>query len=242
MDLLLQRETTCVKTNRSQMHICLFDIDGTLLKTGGAGQAAMEAAMETEFGVRQPVEGISTAGRTDRAITADIFAFHGLDNSPENCERFLSSYLKHLPDHLEERDGTILPGVQALLNTLSARGDVLLGLLTGNYREGAQIKLGYYRLDTHFRFGGFGDRHHHRNDVAREALDEVHRQCDDNAELQRLWVIGDTPADIECGRTIGANVVAVGTGMYSLKTLEAAGPDHLFADLSDLDPLLDLLR
>ena len=118
----------------------------------------------------------------------------------------------------------------------------MLGLLTGNYREGAFIKLGHYRIDTYFGFGGFGDRHHHRDDVAREALVEAQQQCDGNVTLPRLWVIGDTPADIKCGRAIGANVVAVATGSFSQETLAAAGPDHLFADFSDPAPLLDLLQ
>lgn len=223
------------------MHICLFDIDGTLLLTGGAGQAAMEAVIASEFGSSRPVEGIPTAGRTDRAIVADLFRYYGLEPDDGAWERFLKAYLRHLPRHLAECDGTVLPGIPPLLETLGGRDDVILGLLTGNFREGARLKLEHYALDAYFTFGGFGDHHLHRDDVAREALAEVRRRCGEEIDPQRIWVIGDTPSDVRCGRAIGANVFAVGTGMFSMDALAAEGPDHLCCDLADPGPLLRLL-
>ena len=224
------------------MNVCLFDIDGTLLDTGGAGQAAMESALAREFGVVKAVAGVSTAGRTDRAITADMFRFFGFEETAQNRQRFISAYLEFLPEHLQARDGAVLPGIPGLLETLSARDDVLLGLLTGNYEQGARLKLEHFRLHEHFRFGGFGDKHHHRDDVAHEAIVELRRHYDGEVDIERVWVIGDTPADIGCARAIGARVVAVSTGLYSFDALESAGPDHLFADFADPAPLLELLR
>jgi phosphoglycolate phosphatase-like HAD superfamily hydrolase len=224
------------------MHVCLFDIDGTLLATGGAGQKAMEAALRAEFGELRPVVGISTAGRTDRAITSDLFAFFGIEGHPEVVDRFLAAYLQHLPHQLAECTGLILPGVAELLKLLAARDDVLLGLLTGNYREGARMKLEHYGLFDYFQFGGFGDVHPHRDDVARSAVDEVCRRLGRAPEPGQLWVIGDTPADVQCGRAVGASVIAVATGMYSADQLRATNPDYLFDDFSNPQAVVDLLK
>src|SRR5262249_8462247 len=117
-----------------------------------------------------------------------------------------------------------------------------LGLLTGNIRAGAQAKLGHFGLDHYFGFGGFGDHHLDRDDVAREAYDAVHRNHNGSVVRERIWVIGDTPLDIRCARTIGVRVAAVATGWHSLAELEAEGPDLLFADLADPEPLLKELQ
>ena len=222
------------------MNFCLFDIDGTLMDTGGAGQAAMEAALESEFNATKPIEGISTAGRTDRAITTDMFGFHGIADEPENWRRFQAAYFGQLPNALSACDGVVFPGVRELLDRLAARDDVVLGLLTGNYRAGADLKLAHYELDHHFDFGGFGDVHHHRDDVAREALAEA-RSRHGEVDLNRVWVIGDTPADVTCARAINARVVAVGTGMHPNEEVAAAEPDHFFEDLVDTQVFIDLL-
>lgn len=213
------------------MNVLLFDIDGTLIDAGGAGQAAMEAALAEEFGATQAVTGISTAGRTDRAIAADLFQFHEVEFNDLHLSRYLKSYFRLLPDALRTRSGMILPGVVALLERLRLRNDVLLGLLTGNFAEGAQLKLSHYGLDHHFQIGGFGDQHLDRDDVAREALRVVTAQLPD-IEPHRVWVIGDTPSDIRCGRAIGAKVLAVGTGMFTTHELEQHRPDIAMDDLS----------
>lgn len=226
------------------MHACLFDIDGTLLNSGGAGLAAMEAALASEFGTSASVRDVPLAGRTDRAISADLFRCHGIADTVASFRRFIAAYLRHLPEQLASRTGLVMPGIPELLDALSVRDDVLLGLLTGNFSEGARLKLEYYGLHGHFHFGGFGDRHHHRNDVAREAVGALRRFADGaghDVEQARLWVIGDTPADIECGRAIEATVVAVCTGFYAMEALQAAEPDHLFVDFSELEHFLRLL-
>jgi phosphoglycolate phosphatase-like HAD superfamily hydrolase len=222
------------------MHVCLFDIDGTLIHTRGAGMAAMRDGLRDEFGVAQPTETVAIHGRTDRGITRDLFRIHGIDDIPEHWDRLRHAYLKLLPESLKKRPGVVLPGVVALLEMLSRRDDVLIGLLTGNTREGARIKLAHFGLDPFFEFGAFGDDHLERDDVAREALTQARQNADGEIDLARVWVIGDTPTDVSCGRAIQARTIAVTTGNHSRDELAAAQPDLLATDLSDPKPLLAL--
>jgi phosphoglycolate phosphatase len=220
------------------MLICLFDIDGTLLSSGGAGQAGMEFALESQFGITQPTEGISVAGRTDFAITSDLLEYHGIEASAENRLLLRDAYLAQLPAELSKRAGLVLPGVVELLERLSERNDVKLGLLTGNFAAGAACKLEHYQLDQYFQFGGYGDDERHRDDVARVAFAEAQRVLRREIDPNDVWVIGDTPADVQCGRAIQANVVAVATGLFSYADLEATQPDHLFADFESVNNVL----
>lgn len=223
------------------MHVILFDIDGTLLHSGGAGQAGIERALALAFGVTAPTTGIPTAGRTDRAIGGDLFRFHGLEDSHSTHAQLQETYLRVLPSELASRQGVVYPGVRELVARLSRRDDVLLGLLTGNYREAAWQKLRHYGLAEHFTFGGFGDEHANRDDVARQALAAAaERRAPHAIERDKLWVIGDTPADVRCGRAIGARVIAVATGMYSFDELAESRPDHLFQDFADTESVLTL--
>lgn len=222
------------------MNVLLFDIDGTLIDAGGAGQAAMERALDEEFGARGPVTGIPTAGRTDRAIAFDLFRFHNIEMTDERWSRYLDSYFRLLPHSLRTNSGVVLPGVVELLQLLRLRDDVMLGLLTGNFSQGAQLKLTHYGLAHHFRLGGFGDNHVDRDDVAREAFRNIQSELP-AVEVNRVWVIGDTPSDIRCGRAIGARVLAVGTGMFSVEELQQYEPDVLLSDLSQPDEWLRAL-
>ncbi len=222
------------------MRVYLFDIDGTLVSSGGAGKAAMEAALAATFGVPAASNGVPYSGRTDRSITRDLFRAHGIAESPDNWRRFLTAYLGLLPDTLARHVGRVMPGVVPLLEHLRTMPGTVLGLLTGNVREGARLKLGHYRLFDYFAFGGFGDEHHERDDVAREALRAALGHVGREVASDRVWVIGDTPLDVRCARAIGARVVAVGTGWHAHEELAAAGPDLLVTDLSDLDALRDL--
>jgi phosphoglycolate phosphatase len=222
------------------MHFCLFDIDGTLLNSGGAGKIAIESALEEDFGVTIRTQ-VTYSGRTDRAITRDLMRFHDVAETPENVQRLVRGYLQRLPGALAKHQGRVLPGIAALLKILAERDDVAVGLLTGNIREGARVKLGHFGLHEHFAFGGFGDRHWERDDVAREALAVIHELHGDTVRSERIWVIGDTPLDVQCARAIGARAVAVATGWHTVDQLRASTPDLLLADLSDHAPLLDML-
>ncbi len=221
--------------------ICLFDIDGTLLNSGGAGKTAMEEAFAEKFLVKTNFEGLQTAGRTDLSIAKDLFNFHQHEMNEENFNSFVSIYKKKLPEHLRKTIGGILPGVEKLIQILHSRDDIELGLLTGNYKDGAHLKLSHFEFHHYFEFGGFGDSHMHRDDVAREALKIIHDRHDENFDRNRIWVIGDTPADVQCGRAIGARVVAVATGIYSYEELEKSEPDFLFREFSDSSQFLALI-
>jgi len=223
------------------MNVCLFDIDGTLLASGGAGKAAIETALAEEFCVEVTVR-VPYSGRTDRAIVRDLFHHHGVEDNPANLKKLLHGYLQRLPDCLSRHQGMIMPGIASLLEHLASQEKVSLGLLTGNVRAGARAKLGHFKLDHYFAFGGYGDHHLDRDDVAREALEEVHRHHNGCVVRDRIWVIGDTPLDIRCARTIGVRVAAVATGWHSLAELEAEKPDLLFADLADPGRLLAMLN
>lgn len=223
------------------MKILLFDIDGTLIDSGGAGKLAMETALAAEFGIATVTAIIPYAGRTDTAIITDLLKNHGIDASPERIERFMRSYLSHLPHSLKQRTGRTLPGVRPLLEALSGRNDILLGLLTGNVAEGASRKLSFYQLEHFFHCGGFADGLFDRNDVARFAHTQAARHL--GTEIgphHEVWVIGDTPHDVTCGRFIGAKVLAVATGSHSVEQLRAANPDHVASNLEDLNQILAL--
>jgi phosphoglycolate phosphatase-like HAD superfamily hydrolase len=222
--------------------VCLFDIDGTLLNAGGAGQRAMERALTDLFGVPDPNEDIPAAGRTDRAITSDLFSHHGLSPTIDEWQQFQRVYFGHLQRTLTELNGVLLPGVVPLLDLLAQRDDVTLGLLTGNFREAARLKLAHHAIDEHFEFGGYGDHHHDRDDVARVAYGEACRHLGRDVPRESVIVIGDTPSDVKCARSIGARVVAVATGMFDFETLARTEPDALYQDLSDPSPFLALLN
>ncbi len=233
------------------MHICLLDIDGTLLLTGGAGRAAFAHTLAADFGIPEINADVDFAGRSDRAIVADLFRGHGIEPSDENWQRFCSGYLSQLDAALLAHQGQVLPGVGALLDALADRGDVAIGLLTGNVREGARRKLAHYDLWHWFPFGGFGDDYVERNDIATAALaaaishltaaatlNDANTQRPPNGEV---IVIGDTPYDIRCGRSIGARCVAVATGHTSSDELRGGNPNVLVETLEDNASILALL-
>jgi phosphoglycolate phosphatase len=216
------------------MTTLLFDIDGTLIRTNGSGKAAMEAALRTAFGVTEIHDNVPYGGRTDPAIGRDLLSVHGLEPTQANYEKLSAAYLAHLPQCLQQYGGQPCPGVVELLESLAAR-PVRLGLLTGNVRRGAQTKLSHFDLWTRFAFGGFGDEHHDRDDVARSALVAA-----GDVNTDRVWVIGDTPLDVKCARAIGAKVIAVATGWTSYDELHTHAPDLTLHDLRDHTRLFDV--
>ncbi len=220
--------------------IVLWDIDGTLIRSGGAGKTAMESALRSAFGVRAISDTVAYSGRTDVAIARDLLAAHALPTTDENQFLLREAYLGNLPAHLAASGGEILPGISELLKALDGRSDVVQGLLTGNVRYGARVKLGHFGLWDYFGPGGFGDRFTDRNDVAREALAAVEAHLNGNFDPGDVWVVGDTPHDVSCGRAIGANVLAVATGWHTLAELEACAADATLADLSEVGRVLEL--
>jgi phosphoglycolate phosphatase len=207
----------------------LFDIDGTLIRSGGAGMIAIEQAMHELYGVQGRAE-VKVHGRTDEGILGDVFQFHGLSYS-ENREEFSERYWELLPSTMKQSQGALLPGVKVLLKSLAEMDNVELGILTGNARRAAEIKLEHFEIESYFKFGGYGDLHADRNDVAKLAYDEADSFLDHKFDPNKLWVVGDTLADIECARSIGSKVIAVTTGGCDYDTLQKGAPDKVLDDL-----------
>lgn len=229
------------------MTVVLFDIDGTLVLTGRAGQYAMHTIAAEDAFVPvddaaalpgpPPNSEISFAGRTDRSIIQEFLRRRGLDDSESQQAEFRRRFLNELPQQLRQRQGVVLPGVVATLERLSFLSPQRLGLLTGNLRRAARMKLSHYGLDKHFygageALGAFGDDHIDRDDVARDALRDVRRRLGDGVREDDIWIVGDTPLDVRCARAIGARVVAVATGEFSEEDLRATGADLVLPDLT----------
>jgi phosphoglycolate phosphatase-like HAD superfamily hydrolase len=223
------------------MTVVFFDIDGTLLSTGGAGRLAMESAMRRAFGLAELRDGVPYSGRTDRSIGFDLLRVNGLPANEENWQVLQQAYLNELPAALQVRAGMILPGIERLLQRLADTSAVAIGLLTGNLRAGAQLKLGHFGIDHFFAFGGFGDDHFCRDDVARGAWSEARLYLGQEPVAERCWVVGDTPLDVRCARAIGVRAVAVATGSYTVSDLADTCPDLLLKDFSDPNALLRCL-
>jgi len=221
--------------------LLLWDIDGTLTLSGGAGMQALQAALRQEFGIDRPLDGIDYAGRTDTWILRQIFGRIGLPDHPANLARLLTRYLAELPVALRNPGTRILPGVAAALAALAAHGGCAQALLTGNVERGARIKLEHHGLSHFFAFGAFADDSESRNDLGPVALRRAREQLGVEFALERVFVIGDTPHDIACGKVIGAQTIAVATGQYSVEALRAATPSAVLTDLSDTAAFLRLV-
>ena len=223
------------------MNIVFFDIDGTLINTGGAGKDAMITAVQKQSGKEDFPANLLVSGSSDRGIGRELFERHGISETDENWEAFIGLYLSQLRENLPQRPGRVLPGVRPLVESLHARKDVLLGLITGNVRASAELKLRHFELWDFFHFGGYGDHHADRDEIARDAMTSADQHANGNLVPDRVCVIGDTPNDVKCARAIGATAIAVATGVFSVDQLSPAKPDVLLADLSQTDAILSLL-
>lgn len=201
----------------------LWDIDGTLLHTGRAGIFALEDAAKEVLGSLPNLDDLPTAGLTDVEIAMGIVSQAGQAPEPNVVNRFLRAYESHLPSALPRRTGLVFPGVREILDSVAQRGDVLSLLLTGNTQAGARAKLTHYGLDRYFSEGAFSDGTSDRRSIARRALDLV-RQRHPDIDLNQVFVIGDTPHDIHCGKAIGARTIAVATGQYGEDALKSFDP------------------
>ena len=161
---------------------------------------------------------------------------HDIDPSDANLQKLHNAYLLALPEKLKHLHGAVLPGVDEALRR--QRRGVVVGLLTGNIGRGAEIKLLHFGLWHHFRFGGFADGLANRDDVARRALAEAEMHVGKPIDPAKVWVIGDTPLDVQCARAIGAKAVVVATGWHPHDELVASNPDHLLPDFTHAGDLL----
>ena len=223
--------------------VILFDIDGTLVLTGGAGVRGMARAFEQLFAVPDAFQTIDVPGRTDSWILAAALALHGVACDAAGAARFREVYLGHLREELQRpgpRKG-MMPGVDLLLDTLQQRDDVYLALLTGNYEEAARLKLEYFDLWRYFRCGAFGDGALERNGLLPKALTRIRECGGPTVAALDVIVVGDTPLDVACAAAGGARSIAVATGGYDADALRATGADLVLDDLSDVDRVLSAL-
>lgn len=224
--------------------LLLFDIDGTLIDSHGAGGSAILDAAESYFGIdRAVLPKLQLAGSTDPAIAMDVFGHLGREHSRETIFAFLDHYLANLERRLQAPDfrGVMLPGVKSLLDALREETDAHLGLLTGNIRRGAAIKLGRHGIFDRFSDGGFGCDHHDRNQLGPIARQRMQAATGTTYDLTDIIVIGDTPKDIRCATALGAKCLAVATGDYTVDELDALKPWRAVPSFADVSVTVELL-
>jgi phosphoglycolate phosphatase len=221
----------------------LFDIDGTLLVTGGAGGVAWQRGFEELYGVEANVAEHTDAGMTDPEIVGIVFReVIGREGSAEERARAIGGYLKHLPDAVAESDRyRVMPGVEGLLDELIDSG-VLLGLVTGNIEAAAHIKLARAGLNRFFSFGGYGSDSADRTEVTKAALGRGELVSGGALTGSACIAVGDTPRDVRAGHGAGLKVVGVATGSYSVEELKQADTDWALADLTARFPALETIR
>jgi phosphoglycolate phosphatase len=213
-------------------NLFLFDIDGTLVSTGGAGSRAMKGAFTALWGLEDGFARIEFSGRTDRAILRDAWNTHRVsDNAFEDdLTRFKRAYLRRLPRTLRESSGVVLDGVVETLERLKRDSRATVALATGNFKSGARLKLSHYGVLDYFCAGGYGDRAENREDMLKQALSA----CRPFGQYETVFVIGDTVHDVACAKAHGAVAVGVTTGPANAATLGAAGADIVLESMSEL--------
>jgi len=240
---------------KTQRKLVLFDIDGTLVLTGGAGIRAMNRACEELVGHAEALEGIPVAGRTDRIILSDVATRAGHSLHDGLLEQLRDRYIDNLRTEIEKpgrlqsfeslgpRSGVkaVMPGIRELLDQLERREDVFLGLLTGNFQAGARIKLEHFDLWRYFRCGAFGDDAADRNELVPFAVSRA-RDCGlHDVNPRDILVVGDTPHDVACALAVGAVPVGVATGGFTSAQLRESGAEVVYETLAATEGFLRLL-
>jgi phosphoglycolate phosphatase-like HAD superfamily hydrolase len=213
------------------MIVLFWDIDGTLITTGKAGVPAWEEAVRDTTGRAFELSSIRIAGMTDYQIAARTFELLGLPPEEGRLRELVRRYEELLPKTLPQRRGQVMPNVREILEDVAARADVRSYLLTGNTRGGARAKLTHYGLFEYFPDGAFAEDLGDRSSIAARALQLARRAAP--LDEERLFVIGDTPHDVEAANAIGARTIAVATGGYSMPELEAHSPWRTLPELPE---------
>jgi phosphoglycolate phosphatase-like HAD superfamily hydrolase len=228
--------------------VVLFDIDGTLLASGGVGRRAFEKELGARIGVlgARGAPGYRYDGKTDRQIARELMRQAGHDDGAIDAmiEPLIADYLVRLREELDEGAPglRVHAGIFPLLDALEARDDVVLGLLTGNVVGGAALKLGAAGIaPQRFVVGAYGSDHEHRPELPAIAQRRAAALLGCDVPGRAIVIIGDTPADVECGRGIGARAIGVATGHFSVDDLASHDPYAVFPDLSDLDAVLEAI-
>lgn len=221
--------------------LVLFDIDGTLLHCGPTPRRVFKRALEQVFGTAGPIDGWIFDGKTDPLIVQELMEAAGVAWSQEQIAEALSRYVRYLEAELSNEPARkVFPGVRELLSELEARF-VLLGLLTGNMRAGARVKLESLGLWDYFPCGGFADDSPLRHLIASAAVERAEQYAGRRFSGREIVIVGDTPHDMQCGRHLGARAVGVATGRSSVQQLLDAGAESAVADFSDTGRSIELL-
>ncbi|MGC8742925.1 MAG: HAD family hydrolase [Verrucomicrobiia bacterium] len=216
--------------------VILFDIDGTLIRTLGVGVKAFAKAFNTLFKFPDVTAKMSFAGRTDTSLVKDYFHLNGYNPTEQDIENFFACYTFWLDHLLEQSRGGVCPGVREFINTArNLPSNPLIGLLTGNIRLGAEIKLRHFRLWQEFEMGAFADDSEDRNEIARIAYRRACNVLGKRLSGDEIVVVGDTPHDIRCARAIGARALAVTTGGNTFQELSIHNPDWLVNNLGEIN-------
>src|SRR5262245_24577336 len=226
------------------VRLLLFDIDGTLLHSRGAGRRAVKASLERVYGTVGGIDGYDLGGKTDQRIVFEVLEAAGLSREAvrERLDNFFEDYARGLVEEIGDgRNVVTLPGVVALIERLHGTRDAVLGLLTGNIEEGARIKLTPPGLWSYFPVGAFGSDHMDRRLLPSLAARRAHALLGYEFRPEEVVVIGDTPLDIDCARAFGAVAAAVATGFHDRDKLLAENPDVLFEYFSDGDTVAEAL-
>jgi phosphoglycolate phosphatase len=213
--------------------LVLFDIDGTLIDCGGQARVAFATALDAVFGERGDIETYDFSGKTDTRIVVDLMTGAGRprDEVLAILPRLRKEYLATLERSLRREHMRVLPGIEPLLDHLTARDDIVLALLTGNWERGARIKLSRHDLNRYFGFGSFGDDVFDRNDLPPIAIERALQTTQRRFQPENVLIVGDSLLDVACARAHDIPCLAVATGRTSRGILEAAGPTWLVDDL-----------
>lgn len=224
------------------MKLLLFDIDGTLLDSGGAGGRALDRAFREVFGLEGAFQGIGMAGKTDPQIIRECLVKHRFPSDNGVAPAVMEAYLRHLGAEMENDRKHLKPGIREILALLHARrDDCRLGLLTGNVEQGARIKLGAFSLNDYFPSGAFGDDDEDRNKLLPIARSRFELLWGREIAFGQCVIIGDTPRDVHCAKPYGATCIAVATGPYTSRALVEAGADAVFETLADTGAVMSAL-
>ncbi len=219
--------------------LLLWDIDGTLVQMDRAGERALIIAIrdlyQRDLGDQLPID---LRGRTDTSITRDLLTWLGLKATDEEANRLQMAYLSLLPATMPAGKARVLAGIREALDAVYAHPEIHQALLTGNLKAGAKLKLSFLGIWDYFEFGAFADDSHIRDELGPFALARAKEKLGIEFPPDRVFIIGDTPHDVACGKAIGAKTIAVATGAFSVEELAALNPTHTFKDLSDTQALL----
>jgi len=220
-------------------YLLVWDIDGTLIQGRGIGKRAMDRAFLEIYGIEEGFEGIDMGGRLDAMILKEAYLRHGIKNA--DSARYFRSYLKYLEEEVKKLDYDIdAPGIISLLNELNSKDGFYNVLGTGNVERAARIKLSVHDMNRFFPTGGFGDKALERWQVIEKAIYNSTKEFGREFAKNNVYVIGDTPRDIECGKIIGAHTVGVATGSYSSRELRDCCADHVFENFTNAADFLSI--